>query len=86
MWSWTNRYDFYITPTLQFILGFLFNEPFNLNQLVSFILIWIAVFIYLEIYMKITKIFIINIIFFLFSFKFYLPQNLKIGKLPKKSR
>ncbi len=40
---------FYITPTLQFILGyFLFNEPFNFNQLVSFILIWIAVFIYLR--------------------------------------
>ena len=40
---------FYITPTLQFILGyFLFHEPFNINQLVSFILIWIAVFIYLR--------------------------------------
>ena len=40
---------FYITPTLQFILGyFLYNEPFNHNQLVSFILIWIAVFIYLR--------------------------------------
>ncbi len=40
---------FYITPTLQFILGyFLYNEPFNHNQLVSFILIWIAVFIYLK--------------------------------------
>ena len=40
---------FYITPTLQFILGyFLYNEPFNTNQLVSFILIWIAVFIYLQ--------------------------------------
>ena len=40
---------FYITPTLQFILGyFLYNEPFNTNQLVSFILIWIAVFIYLK--------------------------------------
>ena len=40
---------FYITPSLQFILGyFLYNEPFNHNQLVSFILIWIAVFIYLR--------------------------------------
>jgi len=40
---------FYITPTLQFILGFfIYNEQFNLNQLVSFILIWIAVFIYLK--------------------------------------
>ena len=36
---------FYITPTLQFILGFfIYNEQFNINQLVSFILIWIAVF------------------------------------------
>ena len=40
---------FYITPTLQFILGFfIYNEQFNINQLVSFILIWIAVFIYLK--------------------------------------
>ena len=40
---------FYITPTLQFILGyFLFNEPMNIEKLVSFILIWIAVFIYLK--------------------------------------
>ena len=40
---------FYITPTLQFILGyFLFNEPLIMQKLVSFILIWIAVFIYLK--------------------------------------
>tara|TARA_Y100000768_G_scaffold387896_1_gene380891 strand:- start:1703 stop:2581 length:879 start_codon:yes stop_codon:yes gene_type:complete len=40
---------FYITPTLQFILGyFLFNEPLNFEKLVSFILIWIAVFIYIK--------------------------------------
>ncbi len=40
---------FYITPTLQFILGFfIYNEQFNINQLVSFILIWIAVIIYLK--------------------------------------
>ena len=40
---------FYITPTLQFILGyFLFNEPVNFEKLLSFILIWIAVFIYLK--------------------------------------
>ena len=39
---------FYITPTLQFILGyFMFNEPLNIQKLVSFFLIWIAVFIYL---------------------------------------
>ncbi len=40
---------FYITPTLQFILGyFMFNEPLNIHKLVSFFLIWIAVFIYLK--------------------------------------
>ncbi len=40
---------FYITPTLQFLLGFfIYNEQFNINQLVSFILIWFAVFIYLK--------------------------------------
>ena len=40
---------FYITPTLQFLLGyFLFNEPLNFEKLLSFILIWIAVFIYLK--------------------------------------
>jgi chloramphenicol-sensitive protein RarD len=40
---------FYITPTFQFILGFFYyNEPFSIIKLVSFILIWIAVFIYLK--------------------------------------
>ena len=40
---------FYITPTLQFLLGyFLYNEPLIFNKLVSFILIWIAVFIYIR--------------------------------------
>jgi len=40
---------FYITPTLQFLLGyFLFNEPVNMQKLLSFILIWIAVSIYLK--------------------------------------
>ena len=40
---------FYITPTLQFLLGYyMYNEPLNLDKLVSFILIWIAVFIYLK--------------------------------------
>ena len=39
---------FYITPTLQFLLGYyLYNEPMNIEKLVSFFLIWIAVFIYL---------------------------------------
>jgi|TARA_B110000914_G_C15412408_1_gene422503 chloramphenicol-sensitive protein RarD len=40
---------FYITPTLQFILGYFFyNEPFSLEKLISFILIWFAVIIYLK--------------------------------------
>ena len=40
---------FYITPTLQFLLGyFMFNEPLNFEKLVSFILIWIAIFLYLK--------------------------------------
>ena len=40
---------FYITPTFQFILGFFYyNETFSIIKLVSFILIWIAVFIYLK--------------------------------------
>ena len=40
---------FYITPTFQFILGFFYyNEVFSVAKLVSFILIWIAVFIYLK--------------------------------------
>ena len=40
---------FYITPTLQFILGyFYYNESFSLLKFVSFIIIWIAVIIYLN--------------------------------------
>ncbi len=40
---------FYITPTLQFLLGyFYYNEVFSIIKLVSFILIWIAVIIYLK--------------------------------------
>ena len=40
---------FYITPTFQFILGYFFyNELFSINKLVSFIIIWIAVIIYLK--------------------------------------
>ena len=40
---------FYITPTLQFILGyFYYNEDFSLTKFVSFIFIWIAVVIYLK--------------------------------------
>ena len=40
---------FYITPTFQFLLGFFYyDEPFSASKLVSFILIWIAVIIYLK--------------------------------------
>ena len=40
---------FYITPTLQFVLGFFYyNEEFLLVKFVSFIIIWIAVIIYLK--------------------------------------
>ena len=47
------HYGFDITTTksicLQFLLGyFLFNEPMNFEKLLSFILIWIAVFIYMK--------------------------------------
>jgi len=40
---------FYITPTLQFVLGyFYYNEDFSIVKFVSFIIIWIAVIIYLK--------------------------------------
>ena len=40
---------FYITPTLQFILGyFYYNEEFSLVKFISFVIIWIAVIIYLK--------------------------------------
>ena len=40
---------FYITPTLQFILGyFYYDEDFSLVKFVSFIIIWIAVIIYMK--------------------------------------
>ena len=40
---------FFITPTGQFLLGyFYYNEPFSNDKFISFIFIWIAVFIYLK--------------------------------------
>ena len=40
---------FYITPTLQFILGyFYYNEEFSFTKFVSFVFIWFAVIIYLK--------------------------------------
>ena len=45
----TSGMVFFITPTAQFLLGFFyFNEIFSYQKLISFILIWIAVFIYLK--------------------------------------
>ena len=40
---------FFLTPTAQFFLGlYYFNEPLILDKLISFVLIWIAVIIYLN--------------------------------------
>ena len=37
----------YIGPTLMFILGiFLFKEPFDIDQLITFVFIWIGIIIY----------------------------------------
>lgn len=37
----------YVGPTIMFILGiFLFNEPFDINQLITFIFIWIGIVLY----------------------------------------
>ena len=40
---------FFLTPTAQFFLGiYYFNEPLNLDKLISFIFIWVAVIVYLN--------------------------------------
>ena len=45
----TSGLIFFVTPTSQFLLGFFYyNEPFDSTKLISFIIIWIAVFIYLK--------------------------------------
>jgi len=44
----TSGMMFFIAPTGQFLLGiFYYNEYFDLNKLIGFIIIWIAVAIYL---------------------------------------
>tara|TARA_B100000965_G_scaffold400265_1_gene421862 strand:+ start:129 stop:1007 length:879 start_codon:yes stop_codon:yes gene_type:complete len=45
---------FFITPTCQFLLGFFYyDEPFSLYKFFSFIIIWLAVIIYLrDLYIK----------------------------------
>ncbi|MCE4993712.1 EamA family transporter RarD [Staphylococcus xylosus] len=47
----------YIGPTLMFLIGiFLFKEPFDLDQLITFIFIWIGIIIYsISQYVKIKK-------------------------------
>ena len=45
----TSGMVFFITPTCQFLLGaFYYDEYFDLNKLIGFIIIWIAVAIYLH--------------------------------------
>ncbi len=45
----TSGLIFFLTPTSQFLLGFfVYNEEFNMIKLISFIIIWIAVIIYLK--------------------------------------
>jgi len=45
----TSGMIFFITPTCQFLLGFFYyDENFNFNKLIGFIIIWIAVAIYLH--------------------------------------
>ena len=40
---------FFITPTAQFLLGFFYyNESFSIPKFISFVIIWIAVLIYLK--------------------------------------
>ena len=40
---------FYITPTFQFILGyFYYDEQFSIIKLISFVIIWLAVIVYLR--------------------------------------
>ena len=40
---------FFLAPTGQFLLGvFYYNEPFSIQKLISFIIIWISVSIYLK--------------------------------------
>jgi len=37
----------YVAPTIQFFLGvFIYGEPFNLERLVGFVIIWVALVIF----------------------------------------
>ena len=45
----TSGMIFFITPTCQFLLGiFYYDEYFDFNKLIGFVIIWIAVAIYLH--------------------------------------
>jgi len=45
----TSGMIFFLAPTGQFLLGYYyFNEPLDINKLISFIIIWFAVAIYLK--------------------------------------
>ena len=45
----TSGMIFFIAPTCQFLLGFFFyDEYFDINKLIGFIIIWVAVAIYLQ--------------------------------------
>ncbi len=53
----TSGMVFFITPTCQFLIGaFYYDEFFDLNKLIGFIIIWIAVIIYLMDLKNTTKI------------------------------
>ena len=45
----TSGMIFFITPTCQFLLGiFYYDEYFDFNKLIGFVIIWVAVAIYLH--------------------------------------
>ena len=47
----------YVGPTLMFILGiFVFQEPFDVDQLITFVFIWLGIIVYsISQYLKIKK-------------------------------
>ena len=47
----------YVGPTLMFILGiFVFKEPFDVDQLITFVFIWLGIIVYsISQYLKIKK-------------------------------
>lgn len=47
----------YVGPTIMFVLGiFVFKEPFNIHQLITFVFIWIGIVLYsISQYIKLKK-------------------------------